>query len=206
MTVPFRPGNVGVRSGMSKTTRHSCCVSCLVGRREDWPHWRGNGRNGVVNESSHSGVAVGLPESRCGEQRQLRWQRAHRDRNPLYTMGWKKGRDFVYALERRLDGLSGNNPTPAAYGRVSDGDKGLYSGPSSCPSYDKATGHLYTLSTDGDLICWNTRQQGKRVWSLNFYDATGCHSVPRWGEGPCATTGTRRSAVTRRDGDCGGGG
>ncbi|MEE2991285.1 MAG: PQQ-binding-like beta-propeller repeat protein, partial [Planctomycetota bacterium] len=60
--------------------------------------------------------------------------------------------------------------------RQSEGDKGIYSGPSSCPSYDPKTGYLYTLSTDGDLRCWDTAEQGRNVWSLNLYDT---YQVPK---------------------------
>ena len=46
----------------------------------------------------------------------------------------------------------------------------MYKGATSTPEFDAATGFLYTLSTDGHLNCWNTRQAGKKVWGLNFYD------------------------------------
>jgi outer membrane protein assembly factor BamB len=50
------------------------------------------------------------------------------------------------------------------------GDEELYSGPSSTPEYDPATHFLYTLSTDGDLNCWDTKAEGKKVWGRNLYD------------------------------------
>ena len=103
MTVPFRPGNVGVRSGMSKTTATLllCLLPCSVAA-EDWPHWRGNGRNGVVNESSHfrggswpSGKPLWSSNVNSGGSGPIVIG------NRLYTMGWKKGRDFVYALDTK---------------------------------------------------------------------------------------------------------
>jgi outer membrane protein assembly factor BamB len=56
------------------------------------------------------------------------------------------------------------------YGRKATGDEGMYRGPSSTPSFDAATQFLYTLSLDGQLCCWNTKEEGKQVWQLNLYD------------------------------------
>lgn len=97
-------------------------------------------------------------------------------------MGWKGNQDHVVCI----DTLSGREIWKQSYdcpqyGRHSQGDKGLYAGPSSCPSYDSNTGYLFTLSTDGDLNCWNTRERGKQVWSLNFYDAYDVKQRPKVG-------------------------
>ena len=73
----------------------------------------------------------------------------------LYTIGWSDDRDQV----RCSDVVTGREiweqsyPCPM-YGRHSEGDKGLYSGPSASPVYDPDTGYLFTLSTDGHLNCW----------------------------------------------------
>ncbi len=142
-------------------------------RGGDWPHWRGAQRDGNVNESSgweRGAWPIGEPLWTTkltvgGSGPIVVGER-------LYTMGWEKERDFVYCL----DATTGREIWKQSYacplyGRHSEGDKGIYSGPSSCPSFDKATGFLVTLSTDGDLNCWDTRNSGKRVWNLNFYDA-----------------------------------
>ena len=146
---------------------------------EDWPHWRGVNRNGNVRESS--GWTTGkawVPENPV-------WTTSVDAGgtgpivvgNHVYTMGWRGGRDHVSCLDARTGKRVWRQSYDCPqYGRRSEGDKGLYSGPSSCPSYDDTTGYLYTLSTDGDLICWDTRKEGKRVWSVNFYDA---YNVPR---------------------------
>ena len=138
---------------------------------DDWPHWRGTGRNGNVAESSHfqgddwpPGKPLWTTNVNSGGSGPIVIG------NRLYTMGWKDGRDTIYALDTATGKIVWQQSYPCPeYGRVSDGDKGLYAGPSSCPSYGAKTGYLYTLSTDGDLICWNTRQQGKRIWWINFY-------------------------------------
>ena len=62
------------------------------------------------------------------------------------------------------------------YGRRSEGDKGLYSGPSASPIFDQQTGFLFTLSTDGHLNAWDARKHGQQVWGLSFYDA---YDVPQ---------------------------
>jgi len=89
----------------------------------------------------------------------------------VYTTAWKSDRDEVVCLDARTGRqLWKQSYSCPLYGRHSEGDKGLYSGPSASPSFDAQTGFLYTLSTDGDLNCWDTRKDGRRVWSLNFYD------------------------------------
>ncbi|MFP6671292.1 MAG: PQQ-binding-like beta-propeller repeat protein, partial [Pirellulaceae bacterium] len=150
---------------------------------DDWPHWRGRGRNGIVNESSHfqggdwpPGKPLWTTNVNSGGSGPIVIG------NRLYTMGWKYGRDTIYALDTATGKIVWKQSYPCPeYGRVSEGDKGLYSGPSSCPSYDAKTGYLYTLSTDGDLICWNTRQQGKRIWWINFYDLYQVPQRPKVG-------------------------
>ncbi|MEO2013308.1 MAG: PQQ-binding-like beta-propeller repeat protein [Fuerstiella sp.] len=160
----------------------STCLS-TAGDCDDWPHWRGLQHNGHVDESSHftSGTwppadAVWSINVNAGGSGPI----VIGDR--LYTMGWKAGQDHVYGI----DALTGREIWQQSYdcpryGRHSDGDKGLYSGPSSCPSFDAATGYLYTLSTDGDLNCWDTRNNGQRVWHVNFYDAYQVQQRPKVG-------------------------
>jgi outer membrane protein assembly factor BamB len=153
-------------------------LSVTIARGDDWPQWRGPNHNDTVSESSRwngnawpPGNAIWSTNVNSGGSGPIVIGRH------LYTMGWKENHDHVYCL----DAISGREiwsqsyPCPK-YGRHSEGDKGLYSGPSSCPSFDTKTGFLYTLSTDGDLNCWDTNDSGKRVWSLNFYDV---YQVPQ---------------------------
>lgn len=158
------------------------CLSA-TGYCDDWPHWRGQQHNGHVNESSHFAGGTWPPADAVwsinvdsgGSGPVVIGDR-------LYTMGWKADQDHVYAIDvqtgREVWKQSYDCPR---YGRHSDGDKGLYAGPSSCPSFDVATGFLYTLSTDGDLNCWDTRNRGSRVWHVNFYDAYGVPQRPKVG-------------------------
>jgi hypothetical protein len=49
------------------------------------------------------------------------------------------------------------------YPRFHLGDEPWCHGPSSTPTYGYETGYLLTLSTDGDLCCWDTGAEGKGV-------------------------------------------
>ena len=141
-------------------------------RAGDWPQWRGPGHNDVVNEDSGWQGGAWLPEK---EQ----WTRlvgagctspiVIGDR--LISMGWRGGSDVIYCLDANTGKtLWQQSYRCPQYGRQSMGDKGIYSGPTSTPTYDKATGLLYTFSTDGDLRCWNTAKEGAGVWNLNLYE------------------------------------
>ena len=186
----FTGGPIRLRTIMLK---HLCCASrfllvlwtCLTatGNCDDWPHWRGLQHNGHVNESSHFAGGTWPPaDAAWSIQVDSGGSGPIVIGNRVYTMGWNEDQDHIYAI----DALSGREIWKQSYncpryGRHSDGDKGLYSGPSSCPSFDTATGYLYTLSTDGDLNCWDTGDNGNRVWHVNFYDAYPVQQRPKVG-------------------------
>lgn len=171
---------------LSKFVRLSLVALCLsrtVAGTDDWPHWRGPDRddriaqssgltgNGwlandaswkaTVGEGSTSPIVVG---------------------NQLFVMGWRGDQDTVHCLDTRSgrELWTVSYPCPK-YGRLATGDEGLYSGPTSSPEFDTETGLLYTLSCDGDLICWDTSKRGQRVWSVNFYDQYGIVRRPKVG-------------------------
>jgi outer membrane protein assembly factor BamB len=163
------------------SSRHSPIAACLLGlavlsipgatRAEDWPHWRGPSRNDLTAEGA---VFVD------GEWNlQVAWRTGVGEGGSspvvvgdrLYTMGWRDGQDFIMCL----DAADGKTKWEKSYkapqhGRLATGDEGLYSGPSSTPEYDAETGLLYSLGSNGDLYCWNTRQEGAKVWHKNLYD------------------------------------
>ncbi|MCI0357495.1 MAG: hypothetical protein L0211_03295, partial [Planctomycetaceae bacterium] len=127
-------------------------------RAEDWPHWRGPSRNGLVSESSR------WEDGGWADLRQA-WRKnvGEGSTSPLvvgervYCLGWAGGKDRVLCLnlntgqeEWRREYVS------PRFGRLAEGDQGLYSGPTSTPEFDAATGLLFTLSCDGDLRAWNT--------------------------------------------------
>jgi outer membrane protein assembly factor BamB len=147
-------------------------VAPATATADDWPHWRGPNRNGISPESSgyQNGrwfnskpawrVSVGKGSSSplvVGDK--------------LYTMGWRNGKDTVVCL----DTATGKTVWSQSYacpqfGRLALGDQGQYAGPSSTPEFDRATGYLYTLSIDGRLHCWDTKNAGKPVWKHALHE------------------------------------
>ena len=157
-------------------TRSRICLSLalmLVAgvHAADWPHWRGPNRDGTTSEESgwergawpprelwRTSVGIGSTSSLIVDGR-------------LYTMGWANNTDSVVCVDVRngKELWRVSYPCPK-FGRNAAGDQSLYAGPTSTPELDKETGYLYTLSTDGDLACWDTRKRGATVWGLNLYE------------------------------------
>lgn len=138
----------------------------------DWPHWRGPERDSSTPETSGWDEGAWPP----GEPA---WQTdvGQGSATPviadgrLYVHGWADGTDSV----RCLDAPSGRPLWASEYpalkhGRHHRGDENLYAGPQSTPEFDAATGYLYTLGVDGDLNCWSTREDGRRVWGMSLYE------------------------------------
>ena len=71
-------------------------------------------------------------------------------------------------------------PSPR-YGRLAEGDQGLYSGATSTPEFDAQTGFLITLGIDGDLRAWNTQGDGQLVWKRQLYEEFDVPKRPRVG-------------------------
>lgn len=150
-----------------------CIADC---HSADWSHWRGLNRNGIVAEDSQ--WDSGAWKAKRGGPGKSLWNRNVGIGctsplvvgNVVYTMGWNNNRDTVWCLDattgKPVWQVSYNCPK---YGRRSTGDKSIYAGITSTPEYDAETGYLYSLSVDGDLNCWDTRQRGKKVWGFNLY-------------------------------------
>ena len=167
------------------------CVAGFLGlvlsapiNAEDWPFWRGTNHNDISGEGSRWDQQGWPPKDAAWNATVGEGASAPVVADgKLFTLGWADGTDTVVCF----DAASGEQlwkqsyPCPQ-YGRRSEGDKGLYSGPSASPAYDQKTGLLYTLSTDGDLNCWDTKQNGRRVWHVNFYDTFDVPQRPLVGD------------------------
>lgn len=151
----------------------------------DWPHWRGPARTGITDEDSGW-----TGDSWLAEKPAWTADVGEGASSPLvvgdrvFTLGWEGGKDVVRCLDTK-DGKSvwSVNYKCPRYGRFHMGDEGLYSGPSSTPEYDPAAKRLYTLSTDGDLNCWDASVDGKNVWKRNLYDDFKAGRRPHLGRG-----------------------
>jgi outer membrane protein assembly factor BamB len=167
---------------------------------DDWPHWRGPNRNGITRE--FSGWEAGewpleeLWRANVGEGATAPLAVA----GQVYTMGWRDGKDHVLCLDADTGKTlwSANYSCPR-YGRFATGDQGVFSGATSTPEYDKETGYLFTLSVDGDLICWNTKQHGRKVWGMNFHDKFHVPQRPRVGRSGLRDYGYTGSPLLYRD-------
>ena len=157
----------------------------------DWPHWRGPTRDGISAE--RSGWPTGWPPKKL-------WTAnlGYGCTSPiiadgrLYVMGWAGGdrrrntggADTVFCFDARTGTLLWKQTYPCTYHpRKRSGDFGQYGGPNSTPTLDRDTGWLYTLSTDGDLRVWDTRQDGKLVWAKNLYELHDPPQRPDVGRG-----------------------
>ena len=171
-----------------RALRRYCALSAAIALAGaawagDWPHWRGPERNGVVAEAS--GWPSGWPPKRL-------WSRSVGDGctspilvgGKLYVMGWAANTDSLYCLDARTGRELWKQSYPCPrYGRFATGDQGEYGGPSSTPSFDVATGYIYTLSIDGHLHCWDAAQQGKPVWAKKLYEEFKMPQRPYTGDG-----------------------
>lgn len=152
--------------------------------RAEYPHWRGATRDGIVAEESGF-----QPGAKWPARELWKAEAGVGSTSPIvagghvYTLGWWNEADTVLAFDAKTGEKVWQQSYPSPkYGRQAVGDEGFYEGPSATPEFDSATGYLYTLGVDGDLRCWNAKEQGKLVWSLNLYDK---YEVPRR---PLATT------------------
>lgn len=173
----------------------------LAAAGADWPHWRGPDRNGITVEPSGWSNGKWLAEKPS-------WTASLGEgasspivaEGKVYTLGWAGGKDTIRCLNA-MDGKriwSVDYKCPK-YGRQHMGDEGLYSGPSSTPEYDPKTGYLYSLSTDGDLNCWDTRAEGRKVWGRNLYDDYKVVRRPHLGRGQQRDYGFTSSPLIHGD-------
>lgn len=146
----------------------------------DWHQWRGPNHNGSTSESSGwNGKTWPISEA-------WRVDVGSGGSSPIiaegkvFTLGHVGDSDVVmchYAATGKLLWKQSYKCPP--FGRHAIGDQSQYHGPSSTPTFDPDSSMLYTLSSDGDLQCWNTKTKGKRVWAINLYQRYGVGQRPQ---------------------------
>ena len=154
----------------------------------DWAQWRGPAHNDISPEKS--GYPNGWPPTPL-------WKKnvGTGCTSPvlaggrLYVMGFHgqergTGTDTVWCLDARTGAEVWKRSYPSRYhSRLATGDENAYGGPSSTPTVEAATGHLYTLSIDGYLACWNATRGGQPVWAVNLHEAFKIAQRPNVGRG-----------------------
>jgi len=167
----------------------------------DWPHWRGPDRTGVTTEPSGWNGTSWLSDkpvwtAKAGEGASSPLIVGDR----VYLLGFDGASDVLSCLNaadgKQLWSVEYKAPR---YGRFHMGDEGLYSGPSSTPEYDRDTGLLYTLGTDGALNCWDTRDKGAKVWGKNLYYEYKAQRRPKLTRAPQRDYGYTSSPLIRGD-------
>lgn len=137
-------------------------VVTLVGsaRAEDWPQWRGPGRDGISGET---GWLKGWEQ---GKAPQVLWRaqvgKGHAalsvSNGRAYTMGWNGHEDTVWCLDAATGKVIWKQSYPC---------KGIlqWPGPRSTPTVDGATVH--TLGQHGQLHAWDAAS-GRPVWKVQL--------------------------------------
>lgn len=171
----------------------TCCgawLLCSGASAADWPRWRGPNGNDISPETS--GWPDGWPPRRLWTANVGRGCTSPiAAAGRLYVMGWQgtprgnpMGKDVLYCLDARTGKELWQQSYECRYqGRLRRGDENQYGGPSSTPTFDAATGHIFTLSVDGHLRCRDTRAEGRLVWAENLYDEYDIPQRPDVGGG-----------------------
>jgi outer membrane protein assembly factor BamB len=138
-------------------------------RAGDWPQWRGPNLTDVTDDSS--GWAPGAtPEKIWTAKVGSGCTSPIIAAGKVYTMGWQNGADAVFCFDLRTGKELWKQSYPAKErARTHHYDEQQYSGPLATPTFDAATGYLYTLGVDGDLKCWDTAKEGAPVWGKNLF-------------------------------------
>lgn len=136
----------------------------------NWPQWRGPHRDGVTSE----------PSGWTGQKWPLTkvWQK-HFGAGPtspllvdgrVYLMDWEDNKDRIHCLDVASgESIWRQSYAAPRYGSKCSGPRGYWGGgPLSTPAFDEASGLLYTVSCDGDLNCWDSKDKGKHKWGFNL--------------------------------------
>src|SRR5262245_45077244 len=129
----------------------------------DWPQWRGPDRTGG---SSEKGLLKTWPK----DGPKLMWTATKLGEGyttpsvaggKVFLMGAKNGEEYAIALDEK----DGSDLWSVKVGKVGVNRGPSYPGPRSTPTIDGD--RLYTLGSDGDLVCLETAK-GKLVWRYHL--------------------------------------
>jgi outer membrane protein assembly factor BamB len=139
----------------------------------DWPQWRGPAGTAITPDSS--GWAAGATPAKL-------WTKSvgRGGTSPIiaagkvYVIGFQGNVDTVYCFDVKTGEELWKQTYPEKERtRYHNADEGNYGGPLSTPTFDAATGYLYTMGCDGDLKCWDTAKKGAPVWSKSLFTELG---------------------------------
>ncbi len=128
---------------------------------DDWPQWRGPERTGVSQEK---GLLKKWPE----KGPKLLWTNTDAGTgyagpaivgDVLYTMGGRKGDDYLIALDVKTGKELWSKKIGRSYPKTQWTD-----GPNSTPTVDKEL--IFALSSNGELACFDLK--GTQVWTLDL--------------------------------------
>jgi len=140
---------------------------------DDWPHWRGPQRNGVVAESGWLSTwpTEGPPiawKAKVG----LGFSSFVVAGGRVCTMGHADSQDTVWCFDESSGRVLWKHSYPAELG-----DKFYEGGTTGTPTM--AGDHVFTLSRWGDVFCFDAAS-GRIVWSKNVQKETDA-PIPDWG-------------------------
>jgi outer membrane protein assembly factor BamB len=169
---------------------------------DDWPGWRGPGRDGVCRETNllrrwpEEGPSLLWKAEGLGEGYSAPSVVGDR----AYTMGNRHGKEWVLALDVSQDG---REVWAFEIGPVRH-QGGGYPGPRATPTIDGEL--LFTLGCAGDLVCLD-RTNGQLVWRRDLVKDFGGR-IPNWaysesvlvdGKAVVCTPGSEKSAIVSID-------
>lgn len=141
----------------------------------DWPHWRGQERNGISKESGWSDqFPQDGPKIAWKAKVGLGFSSFVVAGGRAVTMGHADEQDTVFCF----DAVSGEELWKHSY-PAELGDKFFDGGTTGTPTLDGD--HVFTLSRWGDVFCFSAAD-GKVVWSKNVQEETDAR-LPDWGFG-----------------------
>lgn len=143
-------------------------VVCGVVRAEDWPNWRGSGRDGISQESGWFKPDKGSKvvwEGQVGAG----YSGIVVKGGKLYTMGHRDGKDVVSCLEAG----TGKSIWAFEYAAAS----GSYPGPRGTPAADGSS--VYVVSRDAEVLCLDSGK-GNCLWRRDLR-AEMKVNLPTWG-------------------------